>query len=83
MSGIVSAAAGTFAPSVSAGFFFATAIAWMDVIRYSISQLVNVSKNGGSYYWMSAIFTTLLSIIVLMILQRLQGVSYYKPTEKK
>jgi hypothetical protein len=83
MSGIISAAAGTFAPSVSAGFFFATAIAWMDVIRYSISQLVNVSKNGGSYYWMSAIFTTLLSIIVLMILQRLQGVSYYKPTEKK
>jgi hypothetical protein len=81
MSGIVSAAAGTFAPSVSAGFFFATAIAWMDVIRYSISQLVNVSKNGGSYYWMSAIFTTLLSVIVLMILQRLQGTSYY--TTKK
>ena len=43
MSGIVSSAAGTFAPSVSAGFFFATAIAWMDVIRYAISQLVNVS----------------------------------------
>jgi hypothetical protein len=49
MSGIVSTAAGTFAPSVSAGFFFATAIAWMDVIRWTISQLVNVSKNGGSY----------------------------------
>ena len=77
MSGIVSTAAGTFAPSVSAGFFFATAIAWMDVIRYSISQLVNVSKNGGSYYWMSAIFTTLLSVIVLMILKRLQAVSFY------
>jgi len=77
MSGIVSAAAGTFAPSVSAGFFFATAIAWMDVIRYVIARLVNVSKNGGSYYLMSAIFTTLLSVIVLMILQRLQAVSYY------
>ena len=75
MSGIVSAAAGTFAPSVSAGFFFATAIAWMDVIRWTISQLVNVSKNGGSYYLMSAIFTTLLSVIVLMILARLQNVS--------
>ena len=75
MSGIVSSAAGTFAPSVSAGFFFATAIAWMDVIRWTISQLVNVSKNGGSYYLMSAIFTTLLSVIVLMILARLQNVS--------
>lgn len=82
MSGIVSTAAGTFAPSVSAGFFFATAIAWMDVIRYSISQLVNVSKNGGSYYWMSAIFTTLLSVIVLMILARLQGVSRYEASKQ-
>ena len=80
MSGIVSTAAGTFAPSVSAGFFFATAIAWMDVIRYAISQLVNVSKNGGGYYLMSAIFTTLLSVIVLMILARLQGVSRYEKT---
>ena len=78
MSGIVSTEAGTFAPSVSAGFFFATAIAWMDVIRWTISQLVNVSKNGGSYYLMSAIFTTLLSVIVLMILARLQGVSTYR-----
>jgi hypothetical protein len=51
------------------------------VIRWTISQLVNVSKNGGSYYLMSAIFTTLLSVIVLMILARLQGVSYYM--EKK
>jgi len=83
MSGIVSTAAGTFAPSVSAGFFFATAIAWMDVIRYMIGQLVNVSKNTGGYYLMSAIFTTLLSVIVLMILARLQGVSYYKPTPAK
>ena len=82
MSGIVSAAAGTFTPSISAGFFFATAIAWMDVIRWTISQLVNVAKNGGSYYLLSAVFTTLLSVIVLMILQRLQGVSYLKADQK-
>jgi uncharacterized membrane protein required for colicin V production len=82
MSGIVSAAAGTFAPSVSAGFFFATAIAWMDVVRYVIARLVNVSKNGGSYYLMSAIFTTLLSVIVLMILNRLKSVSYLKAGDK-
>jgi hypothetical protein len=52
------------------------------VIRYAISQLVNVSKNGGGYYLMSAIFTTLLSVIVLMILARLQGVSYYMQEKK-
>jgi len=82
MSGIVPGIAGAFAPSVSAGFFFATAIAWMDVIRWSISQLVNVSKNGGSYYLMSAIFTTLLSVLVLMVLNRLQGMSKYNTMQK-
>jgi len=72
MSGIISGAAGALTPSVSAGFFFATAIAWMDVIRYVIARMVNVSKNGGSYYLLSAVFTTLLSIVVMMILARLQ-----------
>jgi uncharacterized membrane protein required for colicin V production len=77
MAGIVSGTAGVLAPSVAAGFFFATAIAWMDVVRWVISQLVNVAKNGGSYYLLSAVFTTLLSVVVLMLLARLQGVSAY------
>jgi len=74
----VSSVVGVFAPAVSTGFFFATAIAWVDVIRWTISQLVNVSKNGGSYYLLSAVFTTLLSIVVLMIMNRLQTTSNYK-----
>lgn len=82
MAGIVSGAAGVLAPSVAAGFFFATAIAWMDVIRWVISQLVNVAKNGGSYYLLSAVFTTLLSVVVLMILARLQGVSRYEASKQ-
>ena len=52
------------------GFFFAAAIAWMDVIRYMISQLVNVSRNGGPYYLLSAIFTSLLAIIMMNVLRR-------------
>ena len=77
MSGIVPGISGAFAPSVSAGFFFATAIAWMDVIRWVIAQMVSVNKNTGGYYFFSAVFTTLLSVIVLMVLNRLQGVSKY------
>jgi hypothetical protein len=73
----VSDVIGVFSPAVTTGFFFATAIAWVDVIRWTISQLVNVSKNGGSYYILSAIFTTLLSFIVLLVLARLKSVSYY------
>ena len=49
--------------SIVAGFSFAAAVAWMDAVRYMISQVVQVSKNGGQYYVLSAIFTTLLSIL--------------------
>jgi hypothetical protein len=54
--------------SIVAGFSFASAIAWMDVVRWAISQVVHVSKNGGQYYVISALFTTLLAILVYMII---------------
>jgi hypothetical protein len=57
--------------SVVAGFSFAAAVAWMDAVRYLISQVVQVSKNGGQYYLLSAIFTTLLSILVYLAIKTL------------
>jgi len=57
--------------SVVAGFSFASAIAWMDVVRWVISQVVVVSKNGGQYYVLSALFTTLLAIVVYMVIKAL------------
>ena len=57
--------------SVVAGFSFSAAVAWMDAVRYMISQVVQVSKNGGQYYVLSAIFTTLLSILVYMSIKAL------------
>ena len=53
--------------SIIAGFSFASAIAWMDVVRWAISQIVQVNKNGGQYYLLSAIFTTLLAIVVFLL----------------
>ena len=76
MSGLVSGVTGAFAPSITTGFFFATAIAWVDVIRWVVSQMVSVARNGGNYYLLSAVFTTLLSIVVVLMLNRLQSVSY-------
>ena len=55
--------------SIVAGFSFASAIAWMDVVRFIISQVVQVSKNGGQYYVLSALFTTLLAIVVFMLIK--------------
>jgi len=57
--------------SIVAGFSFASAIAWMDVVRFIISQVVQVHKNGGQYYILSALFTTLLAIVVFMVIKTL------------
>jgi hypothetical protein len=66
--------------SVVAGFAFASAIAWMDVVRWAISQIIQVNKNGGQYYLMSALFTTLLSIIVFMLIKKFSKVEVKDPS---
>jgi len=55
--------------SIIGGFSFASAIAWMDVVRWIISQVVKVNRNGGQYYVLSALFTTLLAIVVFMVVK--------------
>lgn len=55
--------------SIVAGFSFASAIAYMDLVRWIISQVVKVNKNGGYYYLLSALMTTLLSIVVFMVVR--------------
>ena len=57
--------------AVVAGFSFASAIAWMDLVRWLISTVINVPKNGGAYFALTAVLTTLLSIVIYMILTRL------------
>ena len=57
--------------AVVAGFSFAAALSWMDLVRWGIHQLVRVQKNGGLNYALTALFTTLLSVIVFMIISRL------------
>ncbi|BAT22184.1 hypothetical protein AR679_gp158 [Yellowstone lake phycodnavirus 1] len=55
--------------SVVAGFSFAAAVAWMDVVRAIVAQVVQVQKNGTQYLLLSALFTTLLSILVYMLIK--------------
>lgn len=57
--------------AVVAGFSFASAIAWMDVVRWIISQVVNVNKNGGNYYLITALMTTVLAVLVFIIVKAL------------
>jgi hypothetical protein len=56
--------------AIVAGFSFASALAWMDVVRYIIGQTVKVDKNGAQYVLLTALMTTLLSVVIYMILAR-------------
>ena len=57
--------------AVVAGFSFAAALSWMDLVRWLVNQVVKVSKNGGMNYTLTALFTTLLSIVVYLAVSRL------------
>ena len=56
--------------AVVAGFSFAAALSWMDLVRWGIHQIVRVQKNGGLNYALTALFTTLLSALVFMLISR-------------
>ena len=56
--------------AVVAGFSFAAALSWMDLVRWATHQVVKVNKNSGMNYAITAIVTTFLSIIVYMLLSR-------------
>jgi hypothetical protein len=56
--------------AVVAGFAFASAIAWMDVVRYLISMIISVNKNSPNYYVLSALFTTILAIAVFQLTKK-------------
>jgi hypothetical protein len=57
--------------AVVAGFSFAAAIAWMEAVRFIISQIVKANPNSGSGVFMLAVATTLLSIVVYLVLSRI------------
>ena len=54
--------------AIVAGFSFAAAMSWMDVVRFIINQVIKVPKNGGTQYALTAVLTTLFSIAVYMMI---------------
>jgi uncharacterized membrane protein required for colicin V production len=59
--------------AVVAGFSFAAALSWMDLVRWLVNQVVKVNKNGGMNYTLTALFTTLLSIVVYLSISRVSN----------
>ena len=66
--------------AVVAGFSFAAALSWMDLVRWLVNQVVKVSKNGGMNYTLTALFTTLLSIVVYLAVSRVSN-RVHKPSQ--
>lgn len=58
--------------SIVGGFSFASAVAWMDMIRFINSQLIKTQKNGFQYYLLTALMTTLVGIVVFMLLKKVK-----------
>ena len=59
--------------AIVGGFSFAAAIAWMDVVRWIIANLVKVPKSSGAFTALAAVLTTLLSIVAYLVLSRLSS----------
>lgn len=66
--------------AIVAGFSFAAALSWMDLVRWIVNKVVSVKQNGGMNYTLTALFTTLLSIIVYLAMSRL-STRVQKPTQ--
>ena len=66
--------------AIVAGFSFAAALSWMDLVRWIVNQVVKVNKNGGMNYTLTALFTTLLSILVYVGISRV-STRVQKPTQ--
>ncbi len=59
--------------AIVAGFSFAAAMSWMDLVRWTIHELIKVPKNGGVQYALTATLTTLLSIVVYMVISMISS----------
>ena len=59
--------------SIVGGFSFAAAMSWMDFVRCTITQIVKVPKNGGAQYALTAVLTSLLSVVVFLVISRITG----------
>jgi hypothetical protein len=57
--------------SIVGGFAFASALAWMSFVKIVVASIVRVSADGLKGTALTALFTTLLAIIVYMAIKAL------------
>ena len=55
--------------SIVAGFSFASALAWYEVVKAMVAKLIKVGGGGIKHDLIAALLTTLLAIFVYMIVK--------------
>jgi len=58
--------------AIVAGFSFASAIAWMDVVRALVAVLIASNRQTPGALTITAVLTTVLSVLVFMLLSRMR-----------
>ena len=68
--------------SIVGGFAFASALAWMSFVKIVVASVVRVSADGMRGTALTALFTTLLAIVVYMAIKALAfNVKINEPTQ--
>ena len=57
--------------AIVGGFAFAAALSWMDLVRFLVQAIIRVKNNGGAHYALTALLTTVLSIVVFLVVRTL------------
>lgn len=67
--------------SVVSGFMFASAISWMDLIRFLLARYVKVQANGAKHFLLTALATTLIAVSVLVAVRMAMPKKDIKPVK--
>ena len=73
MSAIITTVTDQSLSALVAGFSFASAIAWMDVARWVIANIVKMPKTSGMYSVLTALFTTLLAVLIYIVIHKVDS----------
>jgi Family of unknown function (DUF5654) len=52
--------------AIVGSLFFTASLSWLDFVRSLVSMLIQVPKNTGSFFLVTALLTTLLAVVGYM-----------------
>lgn len=58
--------------AIIAGFSFASAVAWMDFVRFVISKVLMNKKNTAEYFLATALVTSIMAAIIYSVMKMIR-----------